>query len=342
MKEKTNLVITSYLEPLYIKKIKEVDDQLNVIYRPDLIPAPRYAADHVGGSLGLSAEQEQEWAGIMASADILFDFDYSHSDRLAELAPNVRWIQATSAGIGQFVKRKNFAERLPGCVFTTASGVHARPLAEFVILSMLMYYKGMLQVLEQQKNHHWERYAGTDMEGRTMLLVGVGRIGSQVARLARCMGMRVLGTDLYPKADVVDEFFDMKDLAEYLPKADVLVLTVPHTPETEKMISAREFCLMPQGAYFVNIARGAVVVEKDLIEALRSGQLGGAGLDVFEEEPLPEQSPLWEMPNVIVCPHSASTSDRENERITDLFCDNLRRFLDGKELLNVLDIEKMF
>ena len=342
MKEKINLVITSYLEPQHVERIKKVDERLNVVYRPDLIPAPRYAADHVGGPLTLSPEQEQEWAALMAKADILFDFDYSRSDRLAEMAPNVRWIQATSAGIGQFVKRKKFAELLPDCVFTTASGVHARPLAEFVILSMLMHYKGMLQVLEQQEKHHWERYAGTDMEGRTMLLVGVGRIGSQVAQMARCLGMRVLGSDLYPKPEVVDEFFDLKDLGDYLPRADVLVLTVPHTPQTEKMISAREFSLLPKGSYFVNISRGAVVVEKDLIEALRSGQLGGAGLDVFEDEPLPAESPLWDMPNVIVSPHSASTSDRENQRIMDLFCENLHRFLDGKDLLNVLDVEKMF
>jgi len=117
---------------------------------------------------------------------------------------------------------------------------------------------------------------------------------------------------------------------------------VPHTPQTEKMIGRKEFALLPRGAYFINTARGAVVDESALIEALQSGHLSGAALDVFAEEPLPLSSPLWEMPNVVVSPHSASTSDRENARITELFCDNLRRFLKGEPLRNVLNTERMY
>ncbi|HZW04950.1 MAG TPA: hypothetical protein VFF68_13535, partial [Anaerolineaceae bacterium] len=127
-----NLVITSYLEPEYVEQIRQVDPRLNVIYRPELIPSPRYAADHTGIPPKLSPAQEAEWQQILGQADILFDFDYSRMDRLAAAACNTRWIQATSAGIGQMVHRMRFAETMPGCVFTTASGVHARPLAEFV------------------------------------------------------------------------------------------------------------------------------------------------------------------------------------------------------------------
>lgn len=127
-----------------------------------------------------------------------------------------------------------------------------------------------------------------------------------------------------------------------LAQADTVVVIVPHTPHTDRMIGAAEFASMKAGAYFINIARGAVVDEAALIEALRSGQLSGAALDVFAQEPLPDDSPLWRMPNVLITPHSASTSDRENQRITDLFCDNLRRFLTGQPLRNVLDIERLY
>ena len=134
----------------------------------------------------------------------------------------------------------------------------------------------------------------------------------------------------------MDELRPASELHAVLGEAEHLVLIAPHTPETEGMIGARELALMPEGAVLINIARGALVDEQALIEALRSGRLAGAGLDVFAEEPLPDDSPLWEMPNVLVSPHSASTSDRENSRLTELFCQNLRRFLDGEPLINVL------
>ncbi len=341
-KKNYNVLITSYLEPEHIERIRQVDDRLNVVYRPDLLGVPRYAADHTAPPRDLTPEQEAEWRSLMGEADILFDFDYPRRDLLPELAPNVRWIQATSAGIGQFVKRMKYDERMPQTIFTTASGVHARPLAEFVIMTLLMQNKGFLRIVEDKRNHHWERYAGTDLEGRTMGLVGLGRIGSMVASLARAMGMRVIGTDLAPNTQAVDQFYKLEDLAQMLPHCDVLVLTVPHTPQTEKMIGAEQFNLLPDGAYFINIARGMVVDEPALIEALRSGKLSGAGLDVFAEEPLPAGSPLWDMPNVLVSPHSASTSDRENMRITDLFVDNLKRYLAGEPLRNVLNPKLMF
>jgi phosphoglycerate dehydrogenase-like enzyme len=123
---------------------------------------------------------------------------------------------------------------------------------------------------------------------------------------------------------------------------EFLILATPHTPETEKMIGKKEFSLLPKGAVFINIGRGPVVDQNALIEALSSGHLGHAFLDVFEEEPLPQESPLWDMPNVLVSPHSVSTSDRENGRITDLFCENLRRFLAGDDMINRLDTEKLY
>jgi phosphoglycerate dehydrogenase-like enzyme len=335
------LLITSYLEPEQVERIRRVDDRLRVIYEPDLLGKPRYAADHTAPHTRTPVD-EARWREFLAQADILFDFDPTHRPDLPDLAPSVRWVQATSAGIGQMVKQFGYAARMPNAVFTTASGVHGRPLAEFVVMAVLMHYKGALRAIEHQARRHWERYAGTDLEGRVLALVGLGRVGSEVARLCRAMGMTVYGTDLAPAPDVVDRYFEPGQLSAMLPLAEVLVVIVPHTPQTEKLIGAREFALLPRGAFFVNIARGQVVDEPALVEALRSRHLSGAALDVFAEEPLPPSSPLWGMPHVLVSPHSASTSDRENRRIVDLFCDNLRRFLSGEPLRNILDLERMY
>lgn len=337
-----NLLVTSYLEPEYIEQIGAVSPRLNVIYRPDLIGEPRYAADHTAPLRALTAEQEAEWRSLLATADILFDFDWHRARDLPELAPNVQWIQATSAGIGQFVARNQYGTRMPKTRFTTASGVHSVPLAEFCIMAMLIHFRGLTHLQDEQKAHHWERFATTDLTNKTVAIVGLGRIGKEVARLSKAFGMRVIGTKARENDAQVDVFFPPEQLHAMLGEADVVVLIVPHTPLTDKMIGADEFAAMKQGAYLVNIARGAVVDEPAMIEALRSGQLGGAALDVFATEPLPADSPLWDMPNVLVSPHSASTSDRENERIVELFCDNLRRFLANEPLRNQLDIERMY
>ena len=341
------VLLASYLEPEHVEAIRRVDDRLAVVYEPDLVPSPRYAADHVGRPLTRAPEQEARWRDLLRQAHILFDFDRTHKHDLPDLAPNLRWIQATSAGIGQFVERMGYARRMPETVITTASGVHAQPLAEFCLMVILAFSRGLLGMLEQQRRRHWERFSGTDLAGRTLGIVGVGSIGREVARLAKALGMTVLGVKrrtegVDPATLHLDALYPPGELHKVLKRAAFLVLITPHTPETETMIGAEELALMPRGAIFINIGRGRLVDEPALIDALRSGHLGGAGLDVFAREPLPADSPLWTLPNVLVSPHSGSTSDRENGRLTDLFCDNLRRFLSGQPLRNVLDPERLY
>lgn len=340
------LLLTTYLEPEFVERIRNVSPRLNVIYEPELLPTSRYPGDHYN-SVTRTAEQEARWRAYLKQADILFDFDPTHRQDLPELAPQVRWIQASSAGIGQFVHRSTYAVRMPNTVFTTASGVHAQPLAEFCIMSMLMFSRGLLQTLEQQRRKHWQRYAGTDLVGRTLGIIGVGKIGSEVARMAKALNMRTVGVkrrtaNVDPASLHLDTLYSPEQLPELLRQSEYLVLVTPHTGSTERLIGAAELAMLPQGAVLINIGRGAVIDQDALIAALQSGHLGGASLDVFDVEPLPTDSPLWEMPNVLVCPHSGSTSDRENSRLTDLFCENLRRFLDGQPLLNVLDVEALY
>jgi phosphoglycerate dehydrogenase-like enzyme len=346
--ESLNILITSYLEPEFVEQVRQVDPRLQVVYRLELIAPPRYIADHNGqADYRRTPEQDAQWQQLLRQADILFDFDHSHRNDLPELAPNVKWIQFTSSGIGVFIKNSRYAERMPQTVFTTASGVHAQPLAEFCLLVMLMFTRNLWRMQEYQRRQEWERYTGSDLRGSTLTLVGVGRVGSKVAEFARAVGMHVIGVvrnaehrDLASMN--VDELYAASELLSVLPRTDYLVLIAPHTPETENLIGRRELAALPRGAVIINIARGQLVVEEELVAALRSGHLAGAGLDVFAAEPLPTDSPLWTMPNVLVSPHSASTSDRENQLITDLFCENLRRYLDGRPLLNVLDPERMY
>lgn len=339
--EKLNLLVASYIEPEYIDKVRKVDERLNVIYEPSLIPAPRFVGDHTGHPLTRTPEQDKRWLDLLATADIMLDFDKTHKKDLPELARRVKWIQSTSTGIGQFVHDLEYDKRMPNTVFTIA-GVHGRPLAEFTIMSVLMHYKLADLMAKQKQERCFDRFAGTDAEGRTMAILGLGRNGIAVAEMAHGIGMRVLGMDLISKPEVVDRFYKREELDVMLSEAEVLVVTMPGTSLTKNMIGARELALLKHGAYLVNVARGSIIDELAMIEALRSGQLSGAALDVFQQEPLPVDSPFWDMPNVLMCPHAASISDRENSRIIDVFCDNLRRYLDDLPLRNVLNTELQY
>lgn len=342
-----NVLIASYLEARHVDRIRHIDGRLRVLYEPDLLRPPRYPADHTGAPAERTPQAETRWRELLRAAHIMFDFDQTHREDLPEVAPNVRWIQATSAGIGQFVKGMRYPERMPNTVFTTASGVHAQPLAEFCVMGMVVFTKGLLRMVRDQQRKHWERFAGTDLAGRTLLVVGAGAIGRAVARAAKALGMVVLGVKrqvagVDPASLHLDELHPPTALHDLLPRAEHVVLAAPHTPQTEGMLGAAELALLPPGAVVINVGRGALVDEAALVDALRDGRLGGACLDVFAREPLPAESPLWELPNVLVSPHSGSTSDRENERLTDLFRTNLQRFLAGRPLLNVLDTDALY
>ncbi len=335
------ILIASFLEPVHVQRIAEAFPDLRIHCRPELLRQPRYAADHDGAPSVRTPAQEAEWRALLADAEIMFDFDQTHREDLPELAPRVRWIQATSSGIGPFVEQMRYRERMPATVFTRASGVHAQPLGEFCLMAMMMHARGYAQMAGQQSERRWQRFAGTDLRDRTVVIVGLGAIGSEVARMAHAIGMRVVGvgrTADPPRELVVplDAYHSVSVLDAVLPEAEYLVLVVPHTPDTVDLMGPRQLALLPAGAVVINIGRGALVDEAALIEALQAGHLGGAALDVFREEPLAPESPLWTLPNVLISPHSASTSDRENARLTDLFIENLGRYLAGTPLKNVL------
>lgn len=337
------ILISSWLDKENVERIRSITNEVEVIYCPELLPQPRFPGDHGAEmqDVPLSMESETKWLNLLKEATILFDIDRRYAERIPDLAPNVRWIQSTSSGIGKSVNSRGYPERMPETTITTASGVHAIPLAEFAAMAMLMHSRRALHMIQEQREKRWERFNGTDLQNRTVLIIGLGSVGSEIARVSKSLGMNVLGIRRSPELSAgntsVDSIHSLDHLHDLLPKAEYLVLSAPETAETEGIIGREQILLLKKGAVIINVGRGALIDEIAMIEALSSGHLGGAYLDVFSKEPLPTNSPLWSFPNVLVNAHSASTSDKENDRIVDLFCENLTRYLNGKPLINILD-----
>jgi glyoxylate/hydroxypyruvate reductase len=339
------VVITSPLAREHVAAIAAADPRIEAVYDEELIPAPAYPSAHPLPEIA-DDRVRARWVELLEDAEVLFDFGpLELLERLPEW-PRLRWIQGTSAGVGQLVRRAGLAERRHVTV-TTTSGVHARPMAEFVVLAMLMFGKDVLRFQADQRAHRWRRHAGEEVAGKVVAVVGAGRIGSECARLLRGLDAHVIAVvrtlaGRRPADVFADEIATVADLDAILPRVDAVVLTTPHTPETDGLLDARRIGLLPRRAVVVNIARGEVVDEAALAEALAGGRLRGAALDVFVHEPLPESSPFWDLPNVLVCPHSASTVAKENDRIVELFCENLRAYLAGRPLRNVLDPDLLY
>lgn len=343
----TTVVIASYFEDEHVRRIREMDSRVRVLYREDLVPPPRWDGDHRGiDGWQRTQEQDREFLAMLAEAEVLLDFPRGHGRELTKVAPKLRWLQGSMAGAGEPARRAGLISS--EVVVTTAGGVYSGPLAEFVMLALLSHVKDFDRLRSDQRERRWsERHVQT-LEGKTLCIVGMGSIGREIARRARPFGTRVLGVKRAvreddPARDDADELYETAGLREALAEADYVAVTLPHTPQTDRLLDAAVLAAMKPDAYFVNVGRGKVVDEAALAEALRSGHLSGAALDVFEEEPLPEESPLWGMRNVIISPHSTdNVPGLTNQRLTDLFCENLRRYLADKPLVNELDKQLLY
>ena len=343
----TTVVIASYFEEEYVRRIREVDESLRVLYREDLIPPPRWPGDHVGpADWDRTPEEDAEFKEMLAEAEVLYDFPRKHIRDLTEVAPNLRWVQGSMAGAGEVAQKAGLLGN--DVVVTTASGVFSGPLAEFAMMAFLQHAKDLDRLRREKEEKAWNQTSVGTLEGKTLCVVGLGNIGGEVATRARPFGMRIVGVKRTVREDdaawdYADELRSNEDLHDALNEADYVVATLPGTPETHHLIDAEAIGNMKEEAYFVNIGRGSVVDEAALVEALEEGRLSGAALDVFETEPLPEESPLWELENVIVSPHSTDmVPELINERQTELFCENLRRYLAGEDLVNVLDKQLLY
>ena len=277
------------------------------------------------------AANHRDAADRIPAADIVVE--HGITDDLLERAGETAWIQTLSSG-ADFYDLDLI--RQMGAVLTTVSGVHARPIAEHVLAAMLYFERDLRRIREQQRRREWQRFAPGELGGQTLGIVGVGSIGGRVAELGAAFGMNVLGQRRNPSKDhhAVDEMFGPDALHDLLGRSDYVVLACPLTEETRGLLGAPEFSSMRRDATLVNVARGEVVDQQALETALRTGYLGGAALDVAETEPLPSESPLWELSNVLITPHMAGGSPAFPQRCADLFAENYERFVAG-------DVERM-
>jgi phosphoglycerate dehydrogenase-like enzyme len=283
---------------------------------------------------------------MLGEAEVLYDFPRGHVGDLVRVAPNLRWVQGSMAGAGEVAVKAGLGET--DVVVTTASGIYSGPLAEFVLMAMLQHAKQLDHLRRDKAEKVWRQGAVGGLERKTLCVVGMGSIGQAIARRARPFGMRVVGVkrtvrDQDEAWGFADELYPTAELHAALGEADYVAVTLPGTPETRHLLDAEAFAAVKQDAYFVNVGRGAVVDEAALVGALEGGCLSGAALDVFEVEPLPGESPLWGMQNVIISAHTTDVvPDLINGAQTDLFCENLRRYLAGDALINVLDKRLMY
>jgi len=259
-------------------------------------------------------------------------------------ARKIKWIYVTSAGVAQLMRPDVQAT---GVIITNARGIHAIPMAEHTMGAMLALARKFPATVQHQDAKDWAQEEiwqsrPSELYAATLLIVGFGAIGGEIARRARAFGMRVQAVTRSGRGDttLAERIYPASQLLEALPQADYIVLAAPDTPETQRMIGARELKAMKPTAYLVNIARGALVDESAMIDALERGTIAGAALDVTEKEPLPPESPLWKLKNVFITPHTSAVSELLWPRQTELLIENLDRWFSGRELINIVDFKR--
>jgi phosphoglycerate dehydrogenase-like enzyme len=271
-------------------------------------------------------------------ADVIYG---KPTQELLDAAPNVKWYQAPSAGVDFVHKMPGFAES--DVVLTNTKGAHAPSIAEHAFSLLLALTRGLPATGDWQKQKHWGRDAGyrmpKEIRGGTVGIIGYGAIGHAIAGIARAFGMDVRALDRHvrPGDEFAEHVDGIDELHSVLGQSDVVMVTAPYTPETHHLIDEQAFNAMKRGAYLIVVSRGGIVDEDALVKALEDGRVAGAGLDVLENEPLPEASPLWGMPNVIITPHLAGSSDQKERRCVEILVDNLKRYGRGEPLNNVVD-----
>lgn len=317
-------------------------DSLKVVSTFQFSPASQQILKEMARCEVLCITDKDEFLLQLREAEILCS--YWVPNKWRELAPHLRWLQCAGAGVDDLQPTGILDSSV---LVTTAVGISATIIGEYVIGSMLMFNRTWPEMVRLQDKHVWPRSAswyrlgGRELVDQTLGIVGLGSIGRRIAQLGRAFGMRVLATHRSvhegEQDPDVDQLYPLPQLQNMLRQSDYVVVAVPLTQETKKLIGENELRAMQSHTYLVNVARGRVLDEKALIRALREGWIGGVGLDVTEEEPLPPDSPLYSLPNVILTPHISGVSVHYDKRLAALFADNLHRFRAGEPLRNLYE-----
>lgn len=291
--------------------------------------------------------QESFMQTQLPTTEVIFTY-YLSAEQLAQ-AHALKWIQVPAAGVNRLLQAQNLVEN--DVIVTNSAGVMAPPLADQVLGYILSFSRSLPQQFKAQERGEWltssewinsKKLHLIELAGQTVGIVGYGKIGEEVAKRAKAFGMRVVATKTRPSGDYpnVDEMWSANELDRLLAESDYVVIAAPLTPQTDGLIGRAQLEKMKPSAYFINIARGQLVREQELIEVLREYKIAGAALDVFEQEPLPRDSPLWGLDNVILTPHSSGNFTGYMQRAAELFSENLRRYLSHEPLINVVDKQR--
>ena len=286
----------------------------------------------------VSSDDEEKVNRHLEGADVLAGTLWS----LPEIrdTKNLKWIHSFSAGVEHVLTPE---VRNSDVIVGNVAGIHATPIAEHIIAFLLIFTRRLRDSFISQQRKIWQKDNKlTELKDKTVLIVGLGHIGSETARLASAFGARVIAVDRAgkEKPDFVSELYPSGDLKKALPQADFVVLTLPYTEETHHLFDMEKFRIMKQSAVLLNVGRGKVVHEQELIDALRQKMIAGAALDVFQEEPLSQESSRWGRENVVITPHQSGISEKYMDRAVEVFCENLRAYLAGERLPNLVDKQR--
>ena len=330
MSQEIKIVLTTPIDERSVLKIKAVGDRISVDQVSPLIVAERKG----------DFANEEKLTLLLKQAEVIYGWIHQFPRNLLERTSDLKWIQVMSAGV----------DRLPDEILkspiriVTASGLHGTPMGEVVLEMMLMFAKDAPACLQMKQTREWRRYRPKLLRGQTAGILGLGSVGREIARLCGAFGMKVIGLRRSdgPPLTEVDRLYPRGQLHQLLAESDFVVLALPLTRETRDLIGERELRSMKPTAYLINVARGAVVEEAPLIRALEEKWIAGAGLDVFIREPLPPESKFYELPNVIFSPHISGEMPDYETRATEIFCENLRRYVAGEPFLHEVDKVKEY
>jgi phosphoglycerate dehydrogenase-like enzyme len=282
-----------------------------------------------------AAKKEEEIGEFIEKMQILLTFRIS--DDLIQKASRLQWIQSMATGVDYIINLPSLKKEV---LVTSTRGIHSPQVSEMAFLFMLALNRNLPQIVRNQDLRVWERWPTKLLHRKKVGILGIGVIGEEIAKKAKAFGMTVYGIDIVKRrVDAVDYFYEPEELVKVLNEVDYFIIVAPLTPQTRGMIGSRELSSMKPTAFLINIGRGEIVDEEALIQALNSGKIAGAALDVFCQEPLPKDHPFWRMKNVIVTPHVGGASDIYVEQVLSIFEENLRRFLSGerRNLINLIE-----
>jgi len=313
------IVITQNLKQEYIDKIKGIIPEWDVI----------------------ASKEPEVWKKHAKEAEVVAGWRKELADYCLTSGSKLQWLQTWSAGVDSLPLEKLQSKNIN---VTSANGVHAYPISETIFALMLGLTRKIHTYVKNQQTKIWDHaHLSLEIHEKTIGVIGVGEIGRETAKIAKAFGMTVLGVRHSGKpSDFVDEMYTPDQLDQVLPKCDYVVVTLPHTQETHHLFGEQQFNQMKPSAFFINIGRGEIVIEEELISALQEGTIAGAGLDVFETEPLSTESPLWEMENVIITPHTSGATEHYNKRVVEnILIPNLKTYLTGQTpSINLVNFRK--